>query len=133
MQVYPINNTIFSARIVPSEYLNKAIDLAKQDAASGTKQGIDNASKFYNSLRTIELDGSKKELSISDADKSLPPVVRLDGTKFFVETYKDVENKTAVAVQDAINTLADSKYFQGEMRNDASKVDLKYAFDVWRM
>lgn len=132
MQINSINNVNFGARIVPSEYLNKAIYMAKYDYESGTAEGKKRASTFYNSLRTIESDGTKKELSINDSNKNLPPILNLDGTKFFIETYRDVENKTAAAVQDAVNLMAQAKYFRNEMKNEADKVNLSYAFDVWK-
>ena len=132
MQVNSINNTTFGARIMPSEYLNKAIYLAKYDFESGTPEGKKRAAEFYNSLRTIELDNRTNELSIIDTDKKLPPILKLDGTKRFIETYKDCEQKIGRAVQEAINSLADSKYFRGEIKRDAAqKVNLEYAFDVW--
>ena len=132
MQVNSISNTTFGARIIPSEYLNKAIYLAKYDYESGTPEGKKRAVTFYNSLRTIELDNRTNELSIVDTDKKLPPILKLDGTKRLIESYKDCEHKIGNAVQEAINSLADSKYFRGEMkREEANKVNLEYAFDAW--
>ena len=130
MQVNQINNTSFGARILPSAYLNKAIDIAKKDAVSGTKDGKERAATFFNSLRTIELDGSKKELSIIDIDKNLPPMLKLDGTKRFIESYKEPAN-IGLAVQEAINAMVDSKYFRGEKIFDAQKVNLEHVFDIW--
>ena len=131
MQVNSVNTVTFGAKIMPSEYLNKAIDLAKVDAASGTKEGIQRAEAFYNSLRTIELDSTKKELSINDNDKKLPPILSLDGTRRFVELYRNAENVTGRAVQEAINFMAISKYFRSEMKNEAENVNLLTAFDKW--
>lgn len=133
MQVNSISNNTFGARIAPSEYLNKAIDLAKNDVASGTEEGIKRAATFYNSLRTIELDGSKKELSINNSYKYLPPILSLDGTKFFVDIYHDVSHKIGLAVQEAVNIMSEAKYFRGEMKNYAEKADLSKAFDKWLM
>lgn len=131
MQVNSVNSTIFGAKIMPSEYLNKAIDLAKADVANGTKDGIQRAETFYNSLRTIESDSNVKELSINDNDKKLPPILSLDGTRRFVELYKNAENITGRAVQEAINFMAISKYFRNEMKNEAANVNLLKAFDKW--
>ena len=133
MQVNPINNTSFGARIVPSEYLNKAIELAKTDAQSGTEQGLKSAATFYNSLKTIEMDKTKSKLLISDADKNMPPILSLDGTRRIVELYRDVENKLGRAVQEAINSMAEIKYFRGEIKNYAQKENLTKAFDKWVM
>ena len=132
MRVNSISNNAFGARIMPSEYLNKAIDLAKSDVAGGTKEGQKRAARFFNNLVAIESDNSRKLLTINDSNKKLPPILNLDGTKFFVETYKDAEDKTALAVQEAINTMAESKYFQGEVKDEASKMSLNHAFDYWK-
>ena len=133
MQIYNVTPVSFGAKIIPSEYLNKAIDLAKSDIEGGTKSGYKRASTFFNSLRTIELDGSKKQLYITENNNNLPPTLHLDGTKRFIEIYRDSEHKTGTAVQEAINSMAESKYFRGEMRDDAQKVNLSYAFDLWKM
>ena len=127
MQVNSIDRTSFEAKIVPSQYLNKAIELAKADALSGTKEGRKRAEIFYNNLKTIELDNNYSKLSIVDKDKKLPPILCLDGTRFFIEKY----NGIAKAVQEAVKKMAEAKYFNGEVKNYAEKENLAVAFNKW--
>ena len=91
MEVNRFDNTNFCARIKPSKELNKALELAKQDALSGTKEGAERASKFYNSLRTIEKECEEKEFFVKTGQERFYPHVKLGGIIRFLEFFGKME------------------------------------------
>lgn len=132
MQLKSVSNTTFCAKIIPSKYFNKAIDLAKEDVACGSDEALRRAATFYNNLKTIELDNTRKELAIKAPYPYMPPILKLDNSCSFIEISSIHNDNTGLLVQEAINSLADSKYSCGEIKDYAKDVDLKYAFDVWK-
>lgn len=131
MEVNGINRTSFGAKIIPSAELNKALELAKKDASSGTIEGLERAGKFYNSLRTIERECEGQEFFVKTGQKRFYPHVKLGGVIRLLEFFGRMENNIAMSVQDAVNKLVESKFFRGEVKDEAKNTDLVKAFDRW--
>ena len=129
MQINPINNTTFGAKIVPSVYLNKAIDLAKEDAKSINDIDKFRALKFYNNLRKIELDSSRNQLVITKNKKDTLPILMLDNDRSYIPVYKNVEGGIGAIVQDAINSLAARTYLTTDIKHRVY-INEK-SFDAW--
>ena len=129
MQVNSVNSMTFGAKIIPSEYLNKAIDLAKKDAKSLNDMDRHRARKFYNNLRTIELDCTRTQLVIDKNNNSTLPVLILDNDRSYIPVYKNVEGGIGAIVQNAINTLAKRTYFASDIKHHVFMNE--NSFDAW--
>ena len=131
MQVNKIDNIGFGAKIISSEGMTKALELAKNDAINGGSEGISRAAKFYNSLRTIEKDETAKKLVVRLDSPRLYPHIKVDGAIRFLEQIGKTENSIAVSIQNAINEFVENRYFLKGIKDEAKRVNLKKAFDKW--
>jgi hypothetical protein len=131
MQINKVDNTVFTAKIVSSDSLDKALKLAQRDAARGGKEGKARASKFYNSLKALENDSRAKQLVVRTDSPRLYPHIKLDGAIRFLENLGEKQNNIAEAIQDAVNKLVESRFFGREIKDEAKYTNLKKAFEQW--
>ena len=131
MQISKVDNTTFTAKIVPSESLDKALKLAQKDAAKGGNEGKARAAKFYNSLKTLENDTKAKQFVVRTNSPRLYPHIKLDGGIRFLEKLGEKQNNIAEAIQDAVNRLVECRYFGKEIKNEAKHTNLRNAFEQW--
>ena len=131
MQVNSTNNVSFGAKILKSNALTSAINVAKKDYESGTKEGIKRASEFYNYLRTMENDKSADYFFIDTNPYNYYPYMRLGRNTRLLEFFGNSENDLAHTVIRGVKKLVEGKYLKTEIADEAKGQDLFKAFDKW--
>ena len=131
MQTHPINNTNFSARIIPSQGLSSALELAQMEARNGSKEGLNLAAKFYNNLRTIEKDSTVDTFFVDTNPVHFYPYMRLGRTTRILEFFGYKQKDIAYSIIDGVNKLVEGRYLRDQMADDAKDTDLTKAFLRW--
>ena len=130
MQTNPININ-FKAKIIPSQALSSALELAQTEAKSGTKEGLDLAAKFYNNLKTIEKDKTVETFFVDTNPVHFYPHIRLGKITRILEFFGNTPRDRAYSIIDGVNKLVQGRYLRDQMANDAKDTDLSKAFIRW--
>ena len=131
MNINPINNVSFNARIIPSRSLDIALEYAQLDVLSGTKEGLQRASELYNNLKAIEND-IKSEIFFVDTNAlRYHPYIRLDGYTKLLGPISSSGETVAKAVRDGINKLVNETHLKDLVKDEAKNTDLTKAFSKW--
>ena len=131
MQLNHFSGTNFQAKIIPSQALSAALELAQMEAKSGTKEGLKSAAKFYNSLRTIEKDKIASTFFVDSNPLHFYPYIQLGKNIRLLEYKGDTQRDKARSVMDGINKLVEGRYLRDQISDEAKDVDLVSAFVRW--
>ena len=131
MNISPVNNVSFNARIIPSRALDTALERAQYDAMSGTKEGLKRASELYNNLCAIEKDMSSEVFFIDTDAIKFNPYVRLDGHITLLGPISSAGEMIAKSVCNGINKLVNETHLKDQVKDEAKNVDLTKAFMKW--
>ena len=131
MQINSINSTNFKAKIIPSQALSSALELAQEEAKSGREEGLKLAAKFYNSLRTIEKDRTAELFFVDATPVHFYPHMRLGRTTRLLEYFGNTPRDIAYSIISGVNKLVEGRYLRDQMADDAKNTDLTKAFLRW--
>ena len=131
MQVTPVNNVSFSAKIMPCRALDAALELAQSGARLGTADGLKKASEFYNSLRTIENDKNIETFFIDANPIKYHPYMRLGNVIKLLECYGTRADDIAKSIIEGVNKLVKERYLPAQVADEAKEVNLSTAFCKW--
>ncbi len=131
MNISPISNQSFNARIIPCRALDITLEYAQSDALSGTKEGLQRASELYNNLKAIEND-TKSEIFFIDTEAvKYHPYLRLDGYIKLLGPISSSGEIIAKSVRNGINKLINETHLKDRIKDEAKDTDLTKAFIKW--
>ena len=131
MQVTPVNNVSFCAKILPCRALDAALELAQSGARRGTTDGLKRASEFYNNLRTIENDKNIETFFVDSKPIKYHPYMRLGNVTKLLECYGTRTEDSAKSIIEGVSKLVKETYSPSQIVDEAKEVNLTTAFCKW--
>ena len=131
MKINMVNSVSFGAKIIPSNALDSALELAQNEAFIGTKEGLKRSAEFYNYLRTIENDATAGTFFVDANPAHFYPYMQLGKSKRILEFFGVSRNDIAHSIQNGVKKLVEGKYLRSEIVDEAKDVDLTKAFSRW--
>lgn len=131
MQLNPVSKTNFQAKIIPSKALSYALEHAQDEAKTGTKNGLKQAQKFYNNMRTIEKDRRVNEFLVDSDSEIFHPCIKFGRNISLLRLYGFSPKDFAYSIIDEVNRLVEDRYLRDQISDEAKDVDLTKAFERW--